>query len=90
MDEAEVDRWYSDLNSAHAELDTLLASDEFRLVMQLMAGDTVVVANQRCLHGRQRFQLHDKQARIVMGCYVSQEDVDSRFRRAGYQLPAFL
>ena len=90
MDEAEVDRWYSDLNSAHAELDTLLASDEFRLVMQLMAGDTVVVANQRCLHGRQSFQLHDKQARIVMGCYVSQEDVDSRFRRAGYQLPAFL
>lgn len=90
MGKAEVDRWYSDLNSAHRELNFLLASDEFRLVMQLMPGDTIVVANQRCLHGRQRFQLHDKQARIVMGCYVSQEDVDSRFRRAGYQLPALL
>ena len=84
MEEAEVDKWYSDLNAAHREWDALLASDEFRLVMQLAPGDTVVVANQRCLHGRQQF---DKTARIVMGCYVSQEDVDSRFRRAGYQLP---
>ena len=84
MADAEVDRWYSDLNSAHRDLDAILASDEFRLVMELAPGDTVVVANQRCLHGRQRFQLHDKTARIVMGCYVSQEDIDSRFRRAGY------
>mmetsp|Transcript_21875 Transcript_21875/g.62738 ORF Transcript_21875/g.62738 Transcript_21875/m.62738 type:complete len:531 (-) Transcript_21875:89-1681(-) len=87
MDEAEADKWYSDLQSAHREWDTLLASDEFRLVMQLVPGDTVVVANQRCFHGRQRFRLDGNTARIVMGCYVSQEDVDSRFRRAGYRLP---
>jgi len=87
MGAAEADKWYADLHSAHREWDALLASDDFRLMMQLMPGDTIVVANQRCLHGRQRFRLDGNTARIIMGCYTSQEDLDSRFRRAGYWLP---
>ena len=86
-EEAEINQFYDKLNEAHRHWDSLLGSDEFRLVLSLMPGDTVVVANQRCFHGRYGFQTSQNTSRIVMGCYVSQEDLDSRFRRAGYALP---
>ncbi len=39
------DEYYSELQKAHCVLDRLLGSDEFRLVVRLNPGDTVVVAN---------------------------------------------
>mmetsp|Transcript_17052 Transcript_17052/g.34110 ORF Transcript_17052/g.34110 Transcript_17052/m.34110 type:complete len:535 (+) Transcript_17052:38-1642(+) len=86
MDEAESDEFYAKLRYAHQKWDTLLGSDEFRLVLQLKPGDTVVVTNQRCFHGRYGFEASRDKGRIVMGCYVSQDDLDSRFRRAGFAL----
>ena len=74
-----VDGFYEELESAHSVLDNLLSSDEFRLVVALQPGETVVVSNHRCLHGRQSF-LATKSPREVMGCYVSQDDLESRFR----------
>jgi hypothetical protein len=41
-----VDEYYSELRDAHNVLDKLLGSDEFRLVIALKPGDTVVLANQ--------------------------------------------
>jgi len=64
-----VDKYYEELEQAHSVLDSLLSSDEFRLVVALQPGETVVVANQRCLHGRHSF-LAAKSPRSVMGCYV--------------------
>jgi len=74
-----IDDYYGELESAHSVLDNLLSSDEFRLVVALQPGETVVVSNQRCLHGRQSF-LATKSPRSVMGCYVSQDNLESRFR----------
>jgi alpha-ketoglutarate-dependent taurine dioxygenase len=42
----DVNAFYSSLESAHEEWDKLLMKDEFRLVMKLNPGDTIVVANQ--------------------------------------------
>jgi alpha-ketoglutarate-dependent taurine dioxygenase len=42
----DVDAFYSSLEMAHAEWDKLLIKDEFRLVMKLNPGDTMIVANQ--------------------------------------------
>lgn len=41
-----IDAFYSSLEVAHKEWDQLLAQDEFRLIMELGPGDTMVVANQ--------------------------------------------
>lgn len=71
--------YYSQLKNAHNVLNRLLASDEFRLEVALKPGETVVVANQRCLHGRKSF-LTKQVPRSIMGCYVSQDDLESRFR----------
>jgi hypothetical protein len=66
VEQDRVDKYYEELEQAHSVLDNLLCSDEFRLVVALQPGETAVVANQRCLHGRQSFQ----SPRSVMGCYV--------------------
>jgi alpha-ketoglutarate-dependent taurine dioxygenase len=42
----DVHAFYSSLEMAHAEWDKLLMKDEFRLVMKLNHGDTMIVANQ--------------------------------------------
>jgi alpha-ketoglutarate-dependent taurine dioxygenase len=65
-----VDDFYERLRQAHSELDKLLAKDKFRLVMKLQPGDTMVVANQRCLHGRCSFESTTAAPRSVTGCYV--------------------
>jgi hypothetical protein len=42
----DVDAFYDDLQDAHEVWDSILGMDDIRLVVQLQAGDTVVVANQ--------------------------------------------
>lgn len=74
-----VNEYYERLERAHYSLDRLLGSDNFRLVVHLKPGDTIVVANQRCLHGRKSFHTTTT-PRSVMGCYVSQDDLESRIR----------
>jgi len=71
--------FYNQLTEAHKIWDNLLNDVAFRLVVKLKPGDTVVVANQRCFHGRQSF-VNGTSPRSVMGCYVSQDDFESRVR----------
>jgi len=78
------DEFYDALDTAHKAWDGLLRQDKFRLVMRLNPGDTMVVANQRCFHGRYSFRSTTKSPRSVMGCYVSQDELSSRFRIEGY------
>jgi hypothetical protein len=80
LDHIEIEEeFYTEIDNAHRIWDELLSRDEFRLVMKLKSGDTMVVANNRCLHGRHSFQ-SSSSARSVMGCYVCQDDLESRFR----------
>jgi len=83
----EENEFYENLQEAHAIWDELLGRDEFRLVMALKSGDTAVVANQRCLHARHSFRTSQDLPRSVMGCYASQEDLNSRFRMEGFHVP---
>ena len=76
----DIDAFYNDLETAHAAWDDLITQDRFRLVMKLNSGDTMVVANQRCFHGRYSFQSTEQSPRAVMGCYVSQDELSSRLR----------
>lgn len=80
------ERFYTDLAEAHKKWDEILSRDENRLVMNLRPGDTVIIANQRCLHGRYSFQTSAKKSRIVSGCYVSQDELSSRYRMEGLQV----
>jgi len=79
-DDEAVEKFYTNLFEAHDIWNMILAKDEFRLVIGVKAGETVVVANQRCLHGRFNFSSNPSSPRVVMGCYVSQDDLESRFR----------
>eukprot|EP00536_Pseudo-nitzschia_multiseries_P008440 jgi/Psemu1/325206/estExt_fgenesh1_pg.C_2140007 len=80
----EIEAFYENLERAHASWDSLIAQDKFRLVMKLQPGDTIVVANQRCFHGRYKFESTTKSPRSVMGCYISQDELSSRFRMEGF------
>uniref|UniRef100_A0A7S4JV88 TauD/TfdA-like domain-containing protein n=1 Tax=Odontella aurita TaxID=265563 RepID=A0A7S4JV88_9STRA len=84
--EMRIAEFYSDLDHAHELWDGLLGSDDIRLRMDLRPGDMVAVANQRCFHGRESFTADADSPRSVMGCYVSQDELNSRFRRAGYRV----
>jgi len=76
------------LQSAHDIWDTILSTrEDIRLVMKLNPGDTIVIANQRCMHGRYRFETTPENPRSIMGCYVSQEELNSRFRMEGFSVP---
>ncbi|VEU39949.1 unnamed protein product [Pseudo-nitzschia multistriata] len=81
-----IDAFYEDLESAHRKWDSLIADDEFRLVLKLEPGDTIVVANQRCFHGRHKFGATANSPRSVMGCYISQGELLSRFRMEGFDV----
>lgn len=81
LDEAEHDSFYDNLDDARRSFNALLAQG--RLVVGLRPGETVVVANQRCLHGRHRFEASAAAPRSVIGCYVSQDELNSRFRMQG-------
>ena len=75
--------FYTALDEAHLALDELMSDDRFRVVIKLNAGEMVAVANQRVLHGRQVFTMTPDSSRSVSGCYVSQDELDSRFRVLG-------
>jgi len=77
---------YETLMHAHWKWDEVLAMDQFRLVVHLKPGEMVITANQRVLHGRHSFATNHDCPRQIMGCYVSQDDLDSRFRWEGYIL----
>lgn len=39
---------------------------------------------QRCMHGRYSFQMSSESPRAVSGCYVSQDELNSRYRMEGF------
>mmetsp|Transcript_50167 Transcript_50167/g.121555 ORF Transcript_50167/g.121555 Transcript_50167/m.121555 type:complete len:572 (-) Transcript_50167:67-1782(-) len=82
----EIDEFYNKLDDAHQAWDTLIQQDKFRLIMKLRPGDTMVVANQRCFHGRCSFESNNSTPRSVIGCYVSQDELLSRMRMEGYDV----
>ena len=82
----EVDEFYDSLEKAHILWDSLIAQDRFRLVMKLKPGDTMVVANQRCMHGRHSFKSTADNPRSVGGCYIGQDELNSRMRMEGFQV----
>jgi len=47
---------------------------------------SISVLPQRCFHARRSFQARADHPRLVMGCYVSQDELNSRFRMAGYDV----
>mmetsp|Transcript_34881 Transcript_34881/g.53494 ORF Transcript_34881/g.53494 Transcript_34881/m.53494 type:complete len:175 (-) Transcript_34881:170-694(-) len=84
--DSEIEEFYNKLECAHEQWDKILKNPEFGSVISLQPGETVVVANQRSLHGRLGFQLARNSPRSVIGCYVSQDDLNSRFRQEGFQV----
>ncbi|GAX24400.1 trimethyllysine dioxygenase [Fistulifera solaris] len=81
-----VDEFYETVNRAHRSWDEILASDDIRLTLRLQAGETAIVANQRCFHGRLGFRLDGYSSRVIKGCYVSQDEFESRLRWEGYHV----
>ena len=79
------DAFYRELRRAHAAWDDVLRRDSNRLVLELRPGDCVVVANQRCLHGRYAFETAAF-PRVVMGCYVGMDELASKWRRMGLRV----
>ena len=78
--------FYEKLLSAHEAWDNILRREEMRLVIDLKCGDCVLVANQRCMHGRYAFDASSF-PRVVMGCYVGMDELGSKWRRSGFPLP---
>lgn len=76
--------FYHKLTNAHEAWNEILSRDSMRLVIDLQPGDCVLVANQRCLHGRYAFE-SSAYPRVVMGCYVGTDELHSKMRR--HRLP---
>ena len=83
LDEVD-DVFYHKLTNAHEAWNEILSRESMRLVIDLQPGDCVLVANQRCLHGRYAFD-SSASPRVVMGCYVGTDELHSKMRRL--QLP---
>jgi len=79
------DDFYKELEDMHSVWDGIVNDETFRVCIDLQAGDMMVIANQRCMHGRYSFQLSST-PRTIIGCYVSQEELNSRFRMEGYRV----
>ena len=79
------DDFYRKLQAAHEAWDDILRRDSMRLVIELQPGDCVLVANQRCLHGRYAFET-SKFPRVVMGCYVGMDELSSKWRKSGLRV----
>jgi gamma-butyrobetaine dioxygenase len=63
----------------------MLRDPQYRLNLRLEPGDLISYNNNRALHGRRPFD-ETSGERHLQGCYLNQEDVDSRLRlldRAG-------
>ncbi|KAL7537601.1 hypothetical protein ACHAWF_005846 [Thalassiosira exigua] len=74
--------FYRALREAHEAWDNVLRRDEMRLALNLRPGDCTLVANRRVMHGRYAFETSEF-PRVVMGCYVGQDELDSKWRRIG-------
>lgn len=85
-DNSNFNTFYDELLSAHAAWDNILRRDEMRLVIDLECGDCVLVANQRCMHGRYAFDASSF-PRVVMGCYVGMDELGSKWRHSGISFP---
>mmetsp|Transcript_8247 Transcript_8247/g.16757 ORF Transcript_8247/g.16757 Transcript_8247/m.16757 type:complete len:518 (-) Transcript_8247:4601-6154(-) len=85
-DNSNFTTFYDELLSAHAAWDNILRRDEMRLVIDLKCGDCVLVANQRCMHGRYAFDA-SAYPRVVMGCYVGMDELGSKWRHSGFLFP---
>ena len=84
---ATTDEFYHQLKVAHEAWDDILRRDSMRLVLNLQPGDCILVANHRCLHGRYAFETGTTlYPRVVMGCYVGMDELNSKWRRAGYRV----
>lgn len=81
----ECDSFYHSLREAHEAWDDILRRDSMRFIIDLQAGDCVLVANQRCLHGRFAFET-SKSPRVIMGCYVGMDELQSKWRKAGFHV----
>jgi len=77
--------FYDDMIKAHNAWDDILRRDSMRLVIDLKPGDCILVANQRCMHGRYAFETSSF-PRVVMGCYVGIDELSSKWRRAGLRV----
>ena len=82
IDDPNYTSFYEKLRSAHEAWDNILRRDEMRLVIDLKCGDTVLVSNQRCLHGRYAFDASSF-PRVVLGCYVGMDELCSKWRHVG-------
>mmetsp|Transcript_15972 Transcript_15972/g.26190 ORF Transcript_15972/g.26190 Transcript_15972/m.26190 type:complete len:511 (+) Transcript_15972:88-1620(+) len=85
-DNSNFTTFYEKLLSAHAAWDNILRRDEMRLVIDLECGDCVLVANQRCMHGRFAFD-GSPFPRVVMGCYVGMDELGSKWKHSGFSFP---
>ena len=79
------DIFYKSLIDAHNVWDDILSRDCMRLVINLKPGDCMLVANNRCMHGRYAFET-TKFPRVVMGCYVGIDELESKWRNAGLRV----
>jgi len=79
------DSFYDNMIKAHNAWDDILRRDSMRLVIDLKPGDCILVANQRCMHGRYAFETSSF-PRVVMGCYVGMDELSSKWRRAGLRV----
>ena len=79
------DPFYNELREAHEAWNEILGRDSMRLVIDLEPGDCVLVANQRCLHGRYSFET-SAFPRVVMGCYVGMDELSSKWRSKGFRV----
>ena len=77
------DAFYQRMRLAHEAWNDILRRDSMRLVIHLQPGDCVLVANQRCLHGRYAFETKES-PRVIMGCYVGMDELSSKWRKAGF------
>jgi alpha-ketoglutarate-dependent taurine dioxygenase len=84
-DDINNDTFYRHMREAHEAWNDILRRDSMRFVIHLEAGDCILVANQRCLHGRYAFET-TKSPRVVMGCYVGMDELSSKWRKAGFRV----
>ncbi|XP_065175771.1 gamma-butyrobetaine dioxygenase-like [Sycon ciliatum] len=64
----------------------LCKSPEHRYEVRLEPGDMLIINDQRIAHGRDAISDTREKGRCLRGCYLSWDDVDSRFRHLYYKL----
>ena len=72
--------WYDTVDLALRKWDEVV-HERGRVKEHLRAGEAVIVHNNRVMHARESFELGEGEERSIVGCYVSREDIESRWRR---------